>query len=132
MVNVAPVGSRHKHIINFSRFSPATGQTIFFAVSQDLYDWTLLPAAQNFSMGPPSLYGTGSADRWDGMFSVPQKFSHSTKAAEQYPRYGYWTATARGDPPVNRRGRTRLLFPHTSAGSARVRTACTGAQVPRR
>ena len=105
MVNVAPVGSPHRYIINFSRFSGVTGQTIFFAVSDDLYSWTLLPAAQNFTMGPPSLYETGSSDRWDGVFSVPQTFSPG-KADEQYPRYAYWTATARGDPPV--KGATRL------------------------
>ncbi len=101
MVNVAPAGSNHKYIINFSRFSPSAGQTIFFAVSQDLYTWTMLPSDQNFTMGPASLYGTGSSDRWDGVFSVPQKIDPENKtAAEQYPRYGYWTATAVGDPPV--------------------------------
>ena len=101
MVNVGPMGSKHKYIINFSRFSPSAGQTIFFAVSQDLYTWTLLPLAHNFTMGPASLYGTGSADRWDGVFSVPQKITPGNQTAdEQYPRYGYWTATALGDPPV--------------------------------
>jgi hypothetical protein len=80
--------------------SSVTGQTIFFAVSPDLYNWTLLPAAQNFSMGPPDLYGQTKDDRWDGVFSVPQNAS-SAAAASQYPRYGFWTATPKGDPPVH-------------------------------
>jgi hypothetical protein len=103
MVNVAPAGSKHKYIINFSRFSPSAGQTIFFAVSQDLYNWTLLPLAQNFTMGPASFYGTGSADRWDGVFSVPQQISPggNQTADDQYPRYGYWTATALGVQGAN-------------------------------
>jgi hypothetical protein len=86
-----------KYIFNFSERRNGELE-IFFAESDDLYNWTRIPDEESVSRLDPEWYAEGtefSDQRWDNIWAIPDA------GGEGF--YGYVTAVAK-DGPIGLRG----------------------------
>jgi len=86
----ADFNSTGRYLINYSEMRPNNSQTITFAESFNLINWTR-PAPYDLYFPINTTFYTDPG-RWDTIYSVPL----APGERDGYPRLGYWTASPIG------------------------------------